>query len=91
MSTEHPALTVAVLMGGPSSEHEVSLRSGGGVADALARRRWRVERVVVPKAGTVAEASLFTRHALQRLNPDVAFIALHGTFGEDGVVQALCE
>ena len=86
----HPQ-TVAVLMGGPSSEHDVSLRSGGGVADALARRKWRVERVTVPKEGTPADATLFTRQALQRLNPDVVFIALHGTFGEDGTVQALCE
>jgi D-alanine-D-alanine ligase len=86
----HP-LTAAVLMGGPSSEHEVSLRSGGGVADALARRKWRVERVVVPKSGTPADAALFTRQALQRINPDVVFIALHGAFGEDGTVQALCE
>lgn len=88
---DHPPLTVAVLMGGPSSEHEVSLRSGGGVADALTRRRWRVERVPISKAGTVAEASLFTRQALQQAHPDVVFIALHGTFGEDGTVQALCE
>ena len=83
--------TVAVLMGGPSSEHDVSLKSGQGVVEALTRRRWIVEPVVIPKMATVAEACAATRQALQRCSPEVVFIALHGTFGEDGTVQALCE
>ena len=83
--------TVAVLMGGPSSEHEVSLKSGHGVADALTRRRWTVASIVVPRSGGAAEAGEATRRALQQCAPEVVFIALHGAFGEDGTVQTLCE
>lgn len=82
---------VAVLMGGPSGEHDVSLRSGQGVVEALTRRGWTPEAVVIPKRLSTAEACAFTRQALQRCEPDVAFLALHGTFGEDGTIQQLCE
>lgn len=82
---------VAVLMGGPSGEHDVSLRSGRGAVEALARRGWTVEPIVIPQAGTVEEACAFTRRALRDAAPDVAFIALHGPFGEDGTIQGLCE
>jgi D-alanine--D-alanine ligase len=82
---------VAVLMGGPSSEHDVSLKSGQGVAGALIRRRWAVEPVVISRTASLSEAGEATRRALQRVAPEVVFIALHGPFGEDGTVQALCE
>ena len=84
-------LTVAVLMGGPSEEHDISLKSGHGVAEALAHHGWPVEPVVVSKALTVEQACAFVREALHRLSPDVAFIALHGTGGEDGTIQQVCE
>ena len=84
-------MNVAVLMGGPSGEHEVSLRSGQGVVEALRRRRWTVEPIVIPKACTTDEAREAARRALQASGADVAFLALHGPFGEDGTVQALCE
>jgi D-alanine-D-alanine ligase len=84
-------LKVAVLMGGPSEEHDVSLKSGQGVVRALTKRRWAVEPVVIPKALTVHGASEFARRALQQVCADVAFIALHGIFGEDGTIQQLCE
>ena len=84
-------LRIAVLMGGPSEEHEISVKSGRGVTEALLRGGWAVEPVVIPKVGSVEEACEATRHVLQRLNPDVAFIALHGAFGEDGTIQQVCE
>ena len=71
---------VAVLMGGPSAEREVSLRSGAAVAEALAQTGAKVSAVVV-------EGYDF---ALPR-GTEVVFIALHGTFGEDGTVQRLLE
>jgi D-alanine-D-alanine ligase len=75
-------LHVAVLMGGWSAEREVSLMSGGGVADALESLGHRVTRIDMGRdvAQRLAEAA-----------PDVVFNALHGTPGEDGSVQGLME
>lgn len=70
---------VAVLMGGPSSEREVSLRSGAAVARALQTRGYDVAEV------RVGPDSAFTLPA----GTEVAFVAMHGRFGEDGTVQAL--
>ncbi len=85
------SLKIVVAMGGPSGEHDISLKSGQGVLQALARRGWSVEPVLIPKAIDFVAAVDWTRHALQRSAPDVVFIALHGPFGEDGTVQQLCE
>jgi D-alanine-D-alanine ligase len=71
---------IAVLMGGPSAEREVSLRSGQAVVDALHLTD------AEPLAVTV-EGAEFTLPA----DVDVAFLALHGTFGEDGQVQRILE
>ena len=73
---------VAVLMGGWSSERPVSLSSGNACADALEAGGFRVTRVDVGR--DVADV-------LARLQPDVAFNALHGPFGEDGCVQGILE
>jgi D-alanine-D-alanine ligase len=75
-------LEITVLMGGPSSEREVSLASGRAVADALESRGHRVTR---------ADISPTDVSALDRPGMDVVFIALHGEFGESGHVQKLCE
>ncbi len=73
---------VAVLMGGWSSEREVSLRSGKACADALERKSYRVTRVDVKRdIATV----------LDQLKPDVALVMLHGRPGEDGTIQGLLE
>jgi D-alanine-D-alanine ligase len=73
---------VAVLMGGWSSEREVSLRSGQACADAAERAGFRVTRVDV--ARDVATV-------LDRLKPDVALNLLHGRPGEDGTIQGVLE
>lgn len=75
-------LDVTVLMGGPSSEREVSLVSGKAVSDALERRGHRVTRSDIGPDDTAA---------LERKGIDVVFIALHGQFGESGEVQRLCQ
>lgn len=75
-------LDVTVLMGGPSSEREISLISGSGIADALERLKYRVTRADISPSDT---------SALDRKCIDVVFIALHGDFGESGEVQAMCE
>jgi D-alanine-D-alanine ligase len=73
---------VAVLMGGWSSERKISLVSGENCANALEQNGYRVTRVDVER--DVAEV-------LARLEPDVAFNALHGPFGEDGTIQGVLE
>ena len=77
------SLHVVVLMGGWSSEREVSLTSGKGVADALRERGW----------SNVTELDMDRNVAarLAELRPDVVFNALHGTPGEDGTVQGMMD
>ena len=76
---------VAVLMGGASAEREVSLRSGRRVVDALLGRGY--DAVALDWTG--ADSNLWSE--LRRERIEVAFIALHGTLGEDGCVQGLLE
>jgi D-alanine-D-alanine ligase len=75
---------VAVLMGGWSSEREVSLVSGRGCADALAAVGYDVKRIDVTRDLEALVAQLKPR-------PDVVFNALHGTGGEDGTIQGVLE
>ncbi|EJF75707.1 D-alanine--D-alanine ligase [Bartonella alsatica] len=78
MKDEH----IAVLMGGFSSERSVSLSSGTACADVLEAQGYRVSRVDVD--GHIASV-------LEQLQPDIAFNALHGLFGEDGRIQGILE
>lgn len=73
---------VAVLMGGWSAEREVSLVSGAGCAKALRDAGYRVSEIDV--GHDIAEK-------LAKLRPDVAFNALHGRYGEDGIIQGVLE
>lgn len=75
---------VGVVMGGTSAEREVSLRTGEGVAKALESRGHDVVPVVL---GARKPADV----ALREANIDVAFLALHGRFGEDGCIQGMLE
>lgn len=70
-------LSIAVLAGGESAERAVSLESGAAVARALTRRGHRV---------TPVDPSATRLDQLPWDRFDVAFLALHGTFGEDGQV-----
>ncbi len=75
-------LHVAVLMGGLSSEREVSLSSGKMCAEALEGQVRKVTRV---------DAGRDLAQVLADLQPDVVFNALHGEWGEDGCVQGVLE
>jgi D-alanine-D-alanine ligase len=115
-----PAQTrVAVVFGGPSAEHDVSIVSGTAIAQALmaagyAVEQWYIEldgawwrlpdghlRAGRPQSAYDDPASLdavgpvSAAEALDELAgrdaPPLVFLALHGPFGEDGTVQALCE
>ena len=69
-------LNITVMLGGPSAEREVSLRSGAAVAQALRS---------LGHAVTELDPRLPGWHLLAET--DVVFLALHGTYGEDGTVQ----
>jgi len=73
---------VAVLLGGLSSEREVSLVSGAACAKALEASGAKVSRV---------DAGRDLAQVLTALKPDVVFNALHGEWGEDGCVQGVLE
>lgn len=75
---------VAVLMGGISKERDISLRTGGAISAGLARLGYEVVSIDV-KGGAELAGRLASEKA------DVAVIALHGKFGEDGCVQGLLE
>jgi D-alanine-D-alanine ligase len=77
------SLHVVVLMGGWSSEREVSLTSGRGVAFALRERGWSNVTELDMERDVAAR--------LTELKPDVVFNALHGTPGEDGTVQGMMD
>ena len=71
---------IGVLMGGPGSEREVSLATGRGVAKALR------------SLGTdVVEVDVRDENFQLPDDVDLAFITIHGTFGEDGQVQKILE
>ena len=73
---------IGVLMGGLSSERDISIKSGKAVSEALRRKGYQVIDLVVDK------------NIAQRLTEekiDIAWLALHGAFGEDGCIQGLLE
>jgi D-alanine-D-alanine ligase len=86
-------MRVAVISGGRSSEHEVSLESGASVADGLECAGHEVVRILIERDGRWlrdgAEIQLRAAGGLEGV--DVAFPVLHGPFGEDGTVQGLLE
>jgi len=102
---------VVVLMGGPSSEHEISLRTGKNVVQGLDKSKYNVKPVTISREGqwllpetgvtligdeSERGGSLPVKRAspvkkLHREEVDVVFVALHGSYGEDGKIQALLE
>jgi D-alanine-D-alanine ligase len=73
---------VGILMGGVSPEHEVSLSTGNAIFDALKARGYDVVKVMVDRQ---------VDRVLRQESIEVAFLALHGTYGEDGAIQGLLE
>jgi D-alanine-D-alanine ligase len=115
-----PATTpVAVVLGGPSAEHDVSIVSGSAIADALMASGYPVETWLIDLDGAWwrlpdgfrragrPQAAYDEPRVLDATGPfdagqalealaerevrPLAFLALHGPFGEDGTAQALCE
>ena len=86
---------VAVLMGGISSEHDVSLKTGAMVSGSFDKDRYEIVQVVITRDGrwkfpgesqrSIAEAAAY----LKEIGVDCVFLALHGAFGEDGRFQGM--
>ena len=86
-------MRVAVLSGGRSSEHQVSLNSGASVAEGLRTAGHEVIGVLLERDGrwTCDGEEIELRAGGGLLDAEVAFPVLHGPFGEDGSVQGLLE
>jgi D-alanine-D-alanine ligase len=82
VSTELQNLKIGVLMGGNAAEREISLKSGGAVLQALQSAGLNAEGFDVIDFESLVSAA-------QQV--DLCFIALHGRWGEDGVVQAILQ
>ena len=78
--------TIGVIMGGCSSEREVSLRSGSAIVKALTDAGCRVKAIDL-----TSEDRSAVRERLKNERLNVAFIALHGRFGEDGGLQSVLD
>lgn len=75
-------MKIGVIMGGISSEREVSLKSGDAVIENLDKNKYEVKKIVIDKKEDVVEKAK---------DIDFALLALHGKFGEDGTIQAALE
>lgn len=87
---------IAVLMGGPSSEHDVSLHTGASMLQNLDDTKYQILRVTISRTYQWQfdqEEPVSTEVAMRQLKEkaDIALLALHGTFGEDGTIQALLD
>src|SRR5580692_70718 len=81
---------VAVIYGGRSGEHEISLRSAKSIIDALDPEKYKVLHYLISKEGKWSPRPIVPEpHGNPEI--DVVFPALHGTFGEDGTLQGLLE
>lgn len=80
--------TIGVLMGGLSSEREISLKSGKAVLAGLVRAGYRAKAIEV---GVDLTETIRLPETLRNEGVECAFIALHGRWGEDGTVQGMLE
>ena len=82
---------IGVVRGGPSSEYDVSLKTGAEVMDALDKEKYEPLDIIVSKDGLwyIFGSETKPHDALRRV--DVIFNCLHGNYGEDGKIQSLLE
>lgn len=82
---------VGVLRGGPSSEYEVSLKTGASVLEHIDRDKYDPRDIFIDKSGEWHLHGLAVPPAKALHGVDVAFNAMHGEFGEDGMAQRLLD
>ncbi|MFA6216325.1 MAG: D-alanine--D-alanine ligase [Candidatus Omnitrophota bacterium] len=86
MSRESKFGRIGILMGGPSTEREISLKSGKAVYESLSKEGCSVVPIDIVSDDIPANARLLKLEHL-----DCIFLALHGHFGEDGILQGLLD
>ncbi len=86
-----PKIHVGVLRGGPSSEYEVSLKTGGAVLRHLPADKYQAHDVLITREGDWHFDGILISPQQLGQSVDVAFNALHGEYGEDGGVQAVLD
>ena len=86
LSDQHGAQRIGVLAGGPSSEREISLKSGRAVYEAI-----KTDYPAVTLIGIESSDNGYTRSLIENERLDCAFLALHGRFGEDGTIQGILD
>jgi len=92
-------MNIVLLIGGPSPEHEVSVKSGEVIVRSLDAKKYHVTPIIIlknktwqlPNQKAPMNFSDAIRTIKYTLKPDVVFIAMHGAYGEDGTVQGLLE
>src|SRR5438270_8710349 len=83
-------LRVAVLYGGRSGEHEISIRSAESIIRAIDPAKYEVLHYRISREGKWSPKPILPEPGAQS-HIDVVFPVLHGTFGEDGTMQGLFE
>lgn len=90
-------LRILLIQGGPSTEHRISLDSGKMVSSTLDKKKYDCEILTILKSGKwrFNDSRIYSPGAalaeIESRKYNVAFIALHGAFGEDGRIQTLFE
>lgn len=82
---------VVVLRGGPSAEYDVSMQTGAAALAVLRKLGYYVKDIVITRQGEWLDQGMVMspNNALEAI--DVAFVALHGAYGEDGTIQKIFE
>lgn len=89
---------IAILSGGPSSEHEVSLKSAQNIIKNLDNEKFDILDIRISKDGIWVDQATALEHSerdgldyLEQNHVDLVFIIIHGEYGEDGTIQKLLE
>ncbi len=91
-----PKIRVGVIYGGPSNEHDVSVASGKAILEHIDSKKYEVVEIFIDREGMWSIADdrpIATDAAIHHLRSviNIALLGLHGTFGEDGHLQALLD
>src|SRR3989344_2558449 len=84
-------LKVGVLMGGPSSEHDISLMTGQNIIENLDKSKYEPVAIKISKEGQWFLNNRLSSDVKALQGCDLVFNALHGVFGEDGTIQAIMD
>jgi D-alanine-D-alanine ligase len=84
-------LQVAVLRGGPSEEYSVSMKTGSAVIRSLMDQDYVTKDIIITRQGEWLDRGVVRDPEAALKAVDVVFVALHGTYGEDGQVQKLLQ